>query len=153
MPDQQQVRLGGSEEPQEGSEAGVKGTPAFFVNGVFISGAQPFEKFKIGPSRPRGNNARQPLDKPSAADPPWAPFFGAVTEKRWQFVFRSDNVARRYRFSRSDMADKPSSDSPEKASGSTSTRRWLRPQSPVRRSILMRSTRSWVNLKVPPQRR
>jgi protein-disulfide isomerase len=31
---------------KEGSEAGVKGTPAFFVNGVFISGAQPFEKFK-----------------------------------------------------------------------------------------------------------
>jgi len=31
---------------KEGGEAGVKGTPAFFVNGVFISGAQPFEKFK-----------------------------------------------------------------------------------------------------------
>ncbi|MBL9042430.1 MAG: thioredoxin domain-containing protein [Myxococcales bacterium] len=31
---------------KDGSEAGVKGTPAFFVNGVFISGAQPFEKFK-----------------------------------------------------------------------------------------------------------
>jgi protein-disulfide isomerase len=31
---------------KEGSEAGVKGTPAFFVNGVFLSGAQPFEKFK-----------------------------------------------------------------------------------------------------------
>ena len=28
---------------KEGSEAGVKGTPAFFVNGVFLSGAQPFE--------------------------------------------------------------------------------------------------------------
>jgi protein-disulfide isomerase len=29
-----------------GSEAGVSGTPAFFVNGVLVSGAQPFEKFK-----------------------------------------------------------------------------------------------------------
>lgn len=31
---------------QAGREAGVQGTPAFFVNGVFINGAQPFEKFK-----------------------------------------------------------------------------------------------------------
>jgi protein-disulfide isomerase len=30
---------------KEGQEAGVKGTPAFFVNGVFLSGAQPLEKF------------------------------------------------------------------------------------------------------------
>jgi len=29
-----------------GAEAGVNGTPAFFVNGVLISGAQPFEAFK-----------------------------------------------------------------------------------------------------------
>ena len=29
-----------------GSEAGVNGTPAFFVNGVLISGAQPFDAFK-----------------------------------------------------------------------------------------------------------
>ena len=29
-----------------GSEAGVQGTPAFFVNGVFINGAQPYESFK-----------------------------------------------------------------------------------------------------------
>ncbi len=29
-----------------GDEAGVNGTPAFFVNGVLISGAQPFESFK-----------------------------------------------------------------------------------------------------------
>jgi protein-disulfide isomerase len=28
-----------------GKRAGVTGTPAFFLNGVFVSGAQPFEKF------------------------------------------------------------------------------------------------------------
>jgi protein-disulfide isomerase len=31
---------------QIGRQAGVTGTPAFFVNGRFVSGAQPFEKFK-----------------------------------------------------------------------------------------------------------
>jgi protein-disulfide isomerase len=30
----------------DGSEVGVTGTPAFFVNGRMLSGAQPFEKFK-----------------------------------------------------------------------------------------------------------
>ncbi len=30
----------------EGAAAGVTGTPAFFVNGRFLSGAQPFEAFK-----------------------------------------------------------------------------------------------------------
>jgi protein-disulfide isomerase len=30
----------------EGQAAGVTGTPAFFINGVFINGAQPYEKFK-----------------------------------------------------------------------------------------------------------
>ena len=29
-----------------GEEAGVNGTPAFFINGRPLSGAQPFEKFK-----------------------------------------------------------------------------------------------------------
>ena len=29
-----------------GSDAGVQGTPAFFVNGVFINGAVPYEQFK-----------------------------------------------------------------------------------------------------------
>ena len=29
-----------------GAEAGVNGTPAFFVNGILVSGAQPYEKFK-----------------------------------------------------------------------------------------------------------
>ena len=29
-----------------GSEAGVQGTPAFFVNGIFINGAQPYQNFK-----------------------------------------------------------------------------------------------------------
>ena len=30
----------------DGSKAGVSGTPAYFINGIFVSGAQPFEKFK-----------------------------------------------------------------------------------------------------------
>ena len=34
------------EDMKEGTEAGVSGTPAFFVNGISISGAQPFEVFK-----------------------------------------------------------------------------------------------------------
>jgi predicted DsbA family dithiol-disulfide isomerase len=29
----------------DGETAGVTGTPAFFINGVMISGAQPYEKF------------------------------------------------------------------------------------------------------------
>ncbi len=31
---------------QAGSEAGVSGTPAFFINGRLLTGAQPFENFK-----------------------------------------------------------------------------------------------------------
>ena len=31
---------------EEGKQALVRGTPAFFVNGKMISGAQPFEAFK-----------------------------------------------------------------------------------------------------------
>lgn len=31
----------------DGQAAGVSGTPAFFVNGRFLSGAQPFEAFKV----------------------------------------------------------------------------------------------------------
>ena len=30
----------------DGSSVGVTGTPAFFINGRMLSGAQPFEKFK-----------------------------------------------------------------------------------------------------------
>jgi protein-disulfide isomerase len=30
----------------DGSKAGVSGTPAFFINGVFLNGAQPYERFK-----------------------------------------------------------------------------------------------------------
>ena len=30
----------------DGSAAGVKGTPCFFINGIYLSGAQPFESFK-----------------------------------------------------------------------------------------------------------
>jgi protein-disulfide isomerase len=31
----------------DGGAVGVRGTPAFFINGRMISGAQPFEKFKV----------------------------------------------------------------------------------------------------------
>lgn len=31
---------------QDGTSYGVNGTPAFFVNGLFVSGAQPFANFK-----------------------------------------------------------------------------------------------------------
>lgn len=31
---------------KEGATAGVSGTPAYFINGVFLSGAQPYEAFK-----------------------------------------------------------------------------------------------------------
>jgi len=31
---------------QQGSTLGARGTPAFFINGRFLSGAQPFEAFK-----------------------------------------------------------------------------------------------------------
>ncbi len=34
------------ENRKAGNEAGVTGTPAFFVNGILISGAQPFDAFK-----------------------------------------------------------------------------------------------------------
>jgi protein-disulfide isomerase len=31
---------------QAGKDAGINGTPAFVINGYFISGAQPFPAFK-----------------------------------------------------------------------------------------------------------
>jgi protein-disulfide isomerase len=34
------------EDVQEGLRAGVEGTPAFFINGRFVSGAQPFDVFR-----------------------------------------------------------------------------------------------------------
>ncbi len=35
-----------SKDMAEGAQAGVTGTPAFFVNGRFLSGAQPFASFQ-----------------------------------------------------------------------------------------------------------
>jgi protein-disulfide isomerase len=35
-----------AEDQKAGAAAGVNGTPAFFVNGIFINGAQPYEQFK-----------------------------------------------------------------------------------------------------------
>lgn len=40
------VRSSISAELQEGIAAGVSGTPAFFINGVFLNGAQPFAVFQ-----------------------------------------------------------------------------------------------------------
>lgn len=34
------------QDQREGQQAGVTGTPAFFINGRFLSGAQPFDAFK-----------------------------------------------------------------------------------------------------------
>jgi protein-disulfide isomerase len=31
---------------QEGLRAGVSGTPGFFINGIFVSGAQPLSAFE-----------------------------------------------------------------------------------------------------------
>ena len=31
---------------REGNDAGVSGTPAFFINGRMLTGAQPFDAFK-----------------------------------------------------------------------------------------------------------
>ncbi len=31
---------------QEGASLGVRGTPAFFINGNFVSGAQPYSSFE-----------------------------------------------------------------------------------------------------------
>ncbi len=36
---------------EAGSAAGVSGTPAFFINGIFLNGAQPFEQFESVISR------------------------------------------------------------------------------------------------------
>lgn len=35
------------QDAREGRQAGVTGTPAFFINGRFLSGAEPFEVFKV----------------------------------------------------------------------------------------------------------
>lgn len=35
-----------NKDAEDGANAGVSGTPAYFVNGLFLSGAQPFEAFK-----------------------------------------------------------------------------------------------------------
>jgi len=40
------VRRSLDSDTREAESLGVTGTPAFFVNGRFLSGAQPFESFK-----------------------------------------------------------------------------------------------------------
>ena len=43
--DSEQFRDDVVQDQKEGSSFGVRGTPAFFVNGRFLSGAQPFDAF------------------------------------------------------------------------------------------------------------
>jgi protein-disulfide isomerase len=45
--DSGQFRNDIQQDHQQGQQAGVSGTPAFFVNGRFLSGAQPFEVFQL----------------------------------------------------------------------------------------------------------
>ncbi len=40
---------------REGQQAGVTGTPAFLINGRFLSGAQPFDAFKAIIDQELGN--------------------------------------------------------------------------------------------------
>lgn len=35
-----------AKDEKDGAEVGVTGTPAFFINGIFLNGAQPYEKFQ-----------------------------------------------------------------------------------------------------------
>jgi protein-disulfide isomerase len=44
--DKQQFKDAVARDQADGSAVGVTGTPAFFINGRMLSGAQPFEKFK-----------------------------------------------------------------------------------------------------------
>lgn len=44
--DSGQFRADVVQDYQEGQQIGVQGTPAFFVNGRFLNGAQPFENFQ-----------------------------------------------------------------------------------------------------------
>ncbi|HVY49207.1 MAG TPA: thioredoxin domain-containing protein, partial [Minicystis sp.] len=43
--DKQEYKAKVESDTQEGSRSGVSGTPASFINGVFLSGAQPIDKF------------------------------------------------------------------------------------------------------------
>jgi protein-disulfide isomerase len=56
----QQFNEGIDKDVADGTDAGVTGTPAFFINGRMLSGAQPFEKFKevIDEELARSKNAK-----------------------------------------------------------------------------------------------
>jgi protein-disulfide isomerase len=43
------------QDQREGQQVGVTGTPAFFINGRFLSGARPFEDFKSMIDQELGN--------------------------------------------------------------------------------------------------
>ena len=44
--DSGQFRAAVQQDRREGQQVGVQGTPAFFINGRFLNGAQPFEAFQ-----------------------------------------------------------------------------------------------------------
>lgn len=52
----------------DGQKYGVSGTPAFFVNGKLISGAQPYEVFKFEIETALKNNEDMPVDEEAAAE-------------------------------------------------------------------------------------
>lgn len=69
-------------------KAGISGTPAFVINGYFISGAQPFSKFKkiidlalkeAGEAPPKGGAAK--VEKADAPKKPLAPAGGGAKPK------------------------------------------------------------------------
>ena len=44
--DSGQFRAAVQKDVEEGQKVGVTGTPAFFINGRFLNGAQPYENFQ-----------------------------------------------------------------------------------------------------------
>ena len=63
---------------EEGAALGVQGTPAFFINGFPVSGAQPFELFEYGVSLAEEGTladayVRQPESQPTPAPTPSGP--------------------------------------------------------------------------------
>lgn len=66
---------------QEGSEAGVRGTPAFFINGRMLSGAQPYAAFEEAIEAALAGEAPAPEPtQPSAPEPSSDPELVAIDD-------------------------------------------------------------------------